>query len=73
MVIRTRRRLLAAARELAERGVTPPGVDDPEVYRVRSGGTFLPKGSDWVEATNELRKAFVQHPDIDQSVAGIGS
>jgi phthalate 4,5-dioxygenase oxygenase subunit len=70
MVIRVRRRLLEAARALAERGVTPPGVDDPEVYRVRSGGAFLPKDADWLEGTAELRKAFVDHPELDPALAG---
>jgi hypothetical protein len=70
MVIRVRRRLMEAARALAERGLTPPGVDTPEVYRVRSGGVFLPQGADWLAATAELRKAFVEHPELDPAVAG---
>jgi phthalate 4,5-dioxygenase len=51
MVIRIRRRLLAAARALAENGTTPPGVDDPDAYQVRSGGIILPQDADWIEAT----------------------
>jgi hypothetical protein len=70
MVIRVRRRLLEAARALAERGVTPPGVDNPDVYRVRSGGALLPIGADWLASTEELRKAFVDHPELDPAVAG---
>jgi phthalate 4,5-dioxygenase oxygenase subunit len=70
MVIRVRRRLMEAARALADRGVTPPGVDTPEVYRVRSGGTFLPKNADWLADTGELRKAFVEHPELDPAMAG---
>jgi phenylpropionate dioxygenase-like ring-hydroxylating dioxygenase large terminal subunit len=70
MVIRVRRRLMEAARALADRGVTPPGVDRPAVYRVRSGGAFLPEGADWLEATAELRKAFVVHPELDAAIAG---
>src|SRR6266567_1483054 len=70
MVIRVRRRLMEAARALEERGLTPPGVDRPEVYGVRSGGAFLPVGADWIEATAELRKAFVQHPELDATIAG---
>jgi phenylpropionate dioxygenase-like ring-hydroxylating dioxygenase large terminal subunit len=70
MVIRVRRRLIEAARAFAERGVTPPGVDSPEVYRVRSGGAFLPKDANWIEATTELRKAFVDHPELDPALAG---
>jgi phenylpropionate dioxygenase-like ring-hydroxylating dioxygenase large terminal subunit len=70
MVIRVRRRLMEAARAFAERGLTPPGVDRPEVYRVRSGGAFLPEGTDWLEGTRELRKAFVEHPELDPAIAG---
>jgi len=70
MVIRVRRRLMEAARAHAERGVTPPGVDNPEVYRVRSGGAILPKDANWLEATAELRKAFVAHPELDPALAG---
>jgi hypothetical protein len=70
MVIRVRRRLMEAARALAERGVTPPGVDDAEVYRVRSGGALLPRDANWLEATAELRRAFAEHPELDPSLAG---
>src|ERR1700736_2617119 len=62
MVIRVRRRLMDAARALASANLTPPGVDRPDVYRVRSGGAFLPEGADWLAATADLRKAFVDHP-----------
>ncbi|HEV7662959.1 MAG TPA: Rieske 2Fe-2S domain-containing protein [Chloroflexota bacterium] len=70
MIIRTRRRLLAAAQALAERGTIPPGVDTPEVYRVRSGGVFLPEDAHWLDATAHLRQAFVDHPDLDPSIVG---
>jgi phenylpropionate dioxygenase-like ring-hydroxylating dioxygenase large terminal subunit len=70
MVIRVRRRLIAAVQAHMRSGTVPPGVDDPEVYRVRSGGLFLPTGADWVEATRELRKAFVEHPDLDPTLNG---
>jgi hypothetical protein len=40
-------------------------VDDPTVYRARSGSVFLPQGSDWVEATKHLREAFIEHPELD--------
>jgi phenylpropionate dioxygenase-like ring-hydroxylating dioxygenase large terminal subunit len=61
MVIRTRRRLINAARDLRERGIEPPGVSNPEVYRYRSGGVILPRSADWLDATKDLRKAFVEH------------
>jgi hypothetical protein len=72
MVIRVRRRLLEAARALDEKGVVPYSVEHPEVYRQRSGGVILPDGADWVEATAELRKAYVDHPEIDPALAGRG-
>jgi phthalate 4,5-dioxygenase len=70
MIIRVRRRLLAAARALEEHGVAAPGVDTPEGYRVRGGQIMLPEGADWVEATRELRRAFVEHPHLDASMKG---
>jgi phthalate 4,5-dioxygenase oxygenase subunit len=70
MVIRVRRRLIAAVQAHMKHGITPPGVDDPTVYRVRSGGVFLPENADWVEATRELRQAFVEHPQLDPALNG---
>jgi len=70
MVIRVRRRLIAAVQAHMQHGITPPGVDDPEIYRVRSGGVFLPADADWVEATRELRQAFVEHPELDPALNG---
>ena len=42
----------------------------PDGYRVRSGGVFLPTDADWVEATRELRQAFVEHPQLDPALNG---
>jgi phthalate 4,5-dioxygenase oxygenase subunit len=70
MVIRVRRRLLAAAKALRDTGEVPPGVDQPEVYQQRSGGVFIDEGADWVEASAELRKAYVTHPELDPSIIG---
>ena len=70
MVIQVRRRLLNAVKAHMERGITPSGVDNPEVYQVRSGGVFLPIGAGWVEATRELRRAFVEHPELDPTLNG---
>jgi phenylpropionate dioxygenase-like ring-hydroxylating dioxygenase large terminal subunit len=53
MIIRTRRRLLDAARALAADGTLPPGVEDPSLYRIRSGGAILPKGVDGLEVTQD--------------------
>jgi hypothetical protein len=58
MIIRVRRRLLEAAKALAEKGTTPPALETPEVYGVRSGWVNLPRNADWWEASYELREAF---------------
>src|SRR6202165_5088843 len=59
LIIRTRRRLIAAARALDEQGVLPPGVNEPEVYRQRSGGVILPRNVNWWDATEERRMQFI--------------
>jgi phthalate 4,5-dioxygenase oxygenase subunit len=70
MIIRTRRRLIEAAKALRDAGVVPPGVDDPEVYAVRTGGVILPRNADWIESTAELRKAFAKHPELTPAILG---
>jgi hypothetical protein len=62
LIIRTRRKLLACARALAENGVAPPGLDQPEVYHQRSGGIILPRSADWWEATRAVREQFEAQP-----------
>jgi phthalate 4,5-dioxygenase oxygenase subunit len=60
MIIRTRRRLLNAARALRDHGTVPPGVDDPEVYHVRSTTVVLDEseGQNWQDIAGPLVKAF---------------
>src|SRR5918996_4842946 len=63
MFIRTRRHYIAAAKALAEHGITPPGVDTPEAYHERSGQVILPRSVDWWDATRVLRERFeVEQP-----------
>ena len=52
MIIQTRRRIIGAAKAFRDQGITPPGVDTPEVFRVRSASATLPLSSNWIE---ELR------------------
>ena len=59
MIIRTRRRLINAAKAMRDDGTTPPGVDEPGLYRIRSGGILLPRSADWLEATQPLREPAV--------------
>jgi phthalate 4,5-dioxygenase len=70
MIARTRMRLIRAIRALRDSGTTPPGVDQPSVYRVRSGGTLLPRDADWLEATSSWRVAYTEHPDLVEKAAG---
>jgi hypothetical protein len=53
MVIRTRRRVIQAARAFAEDGVIPPGVDNPQLYRRRSGGIIFPRNVDAMAVTRD--------------------
>ena len=69
MVIKTRRRIIRAAINLQE-GEVPATVDQPALYRERSGGTILPKGQGWFEATRELRKAFIDRPELADADRG---
>jgi phenylpropionate dioxygenase-like ring-hydroxylating dioxygenase large terminal subunit len=68
LIIRTRRRMIAAAKAFRDDGVIPPGVDNPEFYRYRSGGVILPRSVDWWDATRDLREAFVQHEGLEALV-----
>jgi len=58
LIIRTRQRLIQAAKALQDHGIVPPGVDNPEVYRMRSGEVVLPRDVDWWQASEELRERF---------------
>lgn len=62
MIIFVRRRLIQAVKALRDLGTTPPGVDAPELYRVRSAIVNLPKGANWVAETRDLLKAFTGRP-----------
>jgi nitrite reductase/ring-hydroxylating ferredoxin subunit len=69
MVIRVRRRLLEAAKALREHGTTPPGVDQPEVYRQRSGWAILPRGVDYWEYTRDMREAFSREQEAPAAIS----
>lgn len=55
-IIRTRRTLIKWARALREQGSVPPGVDRPEVYRIRSASVVLPRDMNWLEGSAEVRQ-----------------
>ncbi len=52
-VIRVRQRWIDSVKALRDCGVTPPGADDPAVYRVRAAAVLLPGGASWVDDTRE--------------------
>jgi hypothetical protein len=58
MMIRVRRRLLDAAKAFHANGTVPPGVDEPHVYRQRSGWALLPENADFWEELRPMREAF---------------
>ena len=71
MVIQVRRRAIEAAKALAEHGVTPPCVDNPEAYRVRSASATLPKGVPWIEALDGwLHARTIEIPEVVLSTPG---
>jgi hypothetical protein len=69
MIIRTRRRLIDAARELQAGGAIPPGVDEPALYRLRSGGAILPAGANGLEVLRDVIRARAQTIELE-TVAG---
>jgi phthalate 4,5-dioxygenase len=62
MIIRTRRRLLEAARALRDHGTVPPGVDEPDIYAVRSATVILDDGAPWIEVARAGMAAFTDQP-----------
>ena len=58
MIIQVRNLLVNAATTLRDHGTAPPGVDEPGLYRQRSGSIVLPRDADVWDATKELREAF---------------
>ncbi len=63
-IIRTRRRLIAAAEALRDHGTIPPGVDHPEYYTKRSCLTVLPPEADWLKELADWHNArTLVHPN----------
>jgi len=42
----------------------------PGAATTSRGGVILDADADWVDATQELRQAYVAHPDLDLAVVG---
>ena len=57
MIARTRQRILDAVRDFTDKGITPPGVDDPMLFfGARSGQFIAPRTAEW-QATYNARLA----------------
>jgi hypothetical protein len=54
MVIRTRRRLIDAAKAFERTGEAPVGVDEPALYRQRAGCVLMPRGVNALEVCEDL-------------------
>ena len=63
MVIRTRRRLIDAARAFEQTNDAPEGVDQPELYRQRAGCVLMPRGVNALEVCEDL--IFGRTLDLD--------
>ena len=53
-----RRIMVTAAKKLRDTGELPPTVDNAELYRVRGFAALLPQELNWIEASEDWRKAF---------------
>ena len=72
MIIQTRRSLIKAAKALRDHGTPPPGVDDPKLYRMRSGGALLPKhvsGLELLKPVHFLESDSIAMP-VEASLGG---
>ena len=50
--------------------ITPVGPGTNKGGGGYTGIASLPIGADWVEATRELRKAYIEHPELDPTLNG---
>jgi nitrite reductase/ring-hydroxylating ferredoxin subunit len=66
MIIRARRTLIGAAKAFRDNGTVPPGVDNPGLYRMRSGGALLPKNVDGLEVLKPVH--FMQSDTVAVAV-----
>ena len=68
-IIKGRQRLMRAARALRNEGTPPPGVDAPELFRVRSCSAVLPEGVDWRVALEDWHLARTSTISAAQELA----
>jgi len=67
-VIRMRRLFIKAAKEMRDSGKLPPAVDNPELYKIRSGGIVLPNGVHGIEETKDIQwRALTEQPPMAEA------
>jgi phenylpropionate dioxygenase-like ring-hydroxylating dioxygenase large terminal subunit len=71
MIIRARRRWIAAAKAFRDHGVLPGVVDNPRLYRQRSGDCILPRSLDWWEGSAPLRENWTAPEEAPSDSRGI--
>lgn len=55
MIIKTRRKLLQAAKELSDNNIIPPGVNNPDLfYGHRAGEMIIPDDANWLKSYQEI-------------------
>src|SRR5262249_43607122 len=64
MVIMVRRLMIRAATALHDEGKVPANVDDGALDAVRSTSMILPEGANWIEASEQARKAAAELPVV---------
>ena len=70
MISRTRRRLLTVARDFAENGTVPPGVDDAAIFwKARAGSFYADARIDWLDAYREQLATALRWSAPDQQAA----
>ena len=68
MIIRTRHKILNAAKALRDEGAAPPGVDNPSLYQLQSGGANVPKGVNAIEACWDILFNGAQLSDVGTKI-----
>jgi hypothetical protein len=69
LIIRTRRKAIKIAKDFRDHGILPPGVDQPELYHMRSGEFILPRSADFWQALKDRREKFeaVRTPEASKA------
>jgi hypothetical protein len=66
-IVQLRSVLLNAATALRDHGTTPPGVDDPDGYALRSATVTLPRSEPWLDASRSGLQAVDRQPVLSTS------